>query len=160
MKNLFFLLLCCFSLSFAQAPLPIIDSDVQKTFDQLVERSDTFEADYLVKLQAAGFTGIQVVDSIPGDKLGKFIPTDSQFHVLISKRGLQDPVSLEYTLAHELGHGLGLVHTEPPLEDGSYPWSAEIMSGSGTLNPEHLVYQIMVHPDISPGIWERYFSQL
>lgn len=159
MKKLLLLLVFFCSLSYAQAPLPGIDHNVQETFDNLVERSVTYRPDFLVKLNEAGFTGIHVVDSLANDKLGKFVPIGSKFHVLISKRGLKDLTSMEFTLAHELGHGLGMTHTEPPLPDGSFSWSAEIMSGSGTLDPTHLVYQIMVHPNYAPGIWSRYFSQ-
>lgn len=160
MKKLFLLLVFSFSLSFAQAPLPVVDNDLQDTFEQLVERSSAHGHDYLVKLNAAGFTGAQVVDSLPNGDLGKYVRSGSQFHVLISKVGLEDKTSLEWTLAHELGHGLGMNHSEEKLTDGTYPWSAEIMSGSGTTNPRHLIYQIMNHPNHSPGIWERYFAQL
>ena len=159
MKKLLLLLVFSCSLSFAQAPLPVIDHNVQETFDNLIERSTSYRPDFLVKLNEAGFTGIFVVDALPNNKLGMYKRSGNTFYVNIAAVSLKDLTSLEFTLAHELGHGLGMEHTEPPLPDGSFPWSAEIMSGSGTLDPTHLVYQIMVHPNYAPGIWSRYFSQ-
>jgi len=160
MKNFLLLLVFASTLSFAQEPLPVIDHNVQETFDHLVDLSASHGKDYLGKLKAAGFTGIFVVESLPDNKLASYKRSGNSFHINVTRLSLADKTSLEWTLAHELGHGLGLLHETPPLPDGSYSWSAEIMSGSGTIDPGHLVYQIMVHPKYSPGIWNRYFSQL
>lgn len=165
MKKLFLLLVfLSFQFASAQAPLTFIAPDihpaVQSAYDHLVERSTAHGKDYPVLLQSAGLVAVTVVDSLPGNKLAKYDRTGSTFTVSIAKVSLLDLTSLEWTLAHELGHGLKLKHETPPLSDGSYRWSAEIMSGAGVIDRRHIIYQIMTHPSYAPGIWERYFSQL
>jgi len=165
MKKLFFLLLLLsFQIGIAQAPLssvePNIHPAVQIAYNNLVERSTAHNVDYNAKLKSAGLIEIKVVDSLPCGNMGAYNRTGATFTVTIIKKVLKDPISLEWTLAHELAHGLGLEHETPPLPDGTYKWSAEIMSGSGPLDKRHIIYQIMTHPSYAPGIWERYFSQL
>lgn len=159
-----FLLLIAFScsLGFSQAPVvePTIDPALQVAFDQLVERGAAHGVDYPAKLQSAGLVSLTVVDSLPNGDLGSYSRFGSTFKVTVTRELLGDPKALQWTLAHELGHGLDLEHTDLKLPDGTYPWSAEIMSGNGILDKRHLIYQIRVHHYYGRDIWKNYFDQL
>ena len=161
MKKLLFLLLFSFSLASAQSNEPFIDPALTNAFESIVKRAETHQKDYRTLLQANGLVAIVVVDSLPKGKIGRCIKTGNSFTVEIPKLSLKDAVSLEWTLAHELGHGLGLEPVIEYLPDGATrAWSTEIMAEDGVIDPTHIVYQIMNSEQYSPGIWANYFNQL
>ncbi len=162
MKKLFLLLLFSFSFSFAQAPFvqPSIDPGIDQAFNDLVEISQEHQKDFTALLQDAGLVSILVVDSLPDGDLGLYESTGSTFTVKIARKSLADPLVLKWTLAHELGHGLKMKHTDAILPDGSYPWSIEIMSGNGVLDKRHILYQLRIHSYYGKDIWKNYFDQL
>ena len=175
MKNLS-LLLAFFSFQLATAQvefqIPAAESEfkiespvVQDAYAKLVERAAAHGKDLPASLKNR-IALIQVVQKVPceghaphpeGD-LGMVIPGD-RYVVVLSHLSLKDTVSLEWNLAHELGHVLGFDHTSEPLEDGTFAWEVEIMSGSGPSDSSHLLYQLMNHPVYSIEMWENYFNQ-
>ena len=173
MKKLFLLLaFLCFQMSSAQLQVPVAEPAfkvespvVLEAYKKLVDRAAAHGKDLPATLESRIST-IQVVPIIPcedhkahpeGD-LGMVIPGD-RYVVVLSQLSVKDTTSLEWNLAHELGHVLGFDHTSEPLEDGTYAWQVEIMSGAGPSDSSHLLYQLMNHPVYSIDMWENYFNQ-
>ena len=173
MKKLFLLLaFFCFQMSSAQLQVPVAEPAFQiespvvlEAYNKLVDRAAAHGKDLPATLKNR-IALLQVVAKIPceghaphpeGD-LGMVIPGD-RYVVVLSQLSLKDTISLEWTLAHELGHVLDFNHTSKPLEDGSFPWEVEIMSGAAPSDSSHLLYQLMNHPVYSVEMWENYFNQ-
>lgn len=135
---------------------PNISPDVLPAYESIIKRGVAHNKDIRALMAAKGLLSITVVDTIPGGSGGRYIPvTNNTFKIIIAQYSLNDFDVLENILAHEIGHAAGLQHI---TEKGE--WSAEVMAASIYSHPGHLVYQIMVHPQFSPGIWERFFNDL
>lgn len=161
MKKLFLLLLLVSASAFCQSNEPVIDPALLDAYNSIVERAAERGKDYHAALKAHGLIAIEVVDTLPEGKIGRCKKSGNYFTVEIPKVSLQDAVSLEWTLAHELGHGLDFQPVVEYLPDGkTRAWSTEIMAEQGVIDPTHIVYQIMNSPQYSPQIWDNYFKNL
>lgn len=148
-------------MGFSQSNEPFIDPQLSEAFESITNRGKIHGKDFVASLQAKGLTSIEVVDELPEGMIGYFERNGNSFKVQILSVCLEDPVSLEWTLAHELGHGLDMECIIKYLPDGkTRAWGTDIMYADGVTDPTHIVYQIMNSPKYSPEIWANYFKNV
>lgn len=147
--------ICIFILSLSAA-LSHGQVSTDTIMERLYNRGDIYGVNMRPKVDKY-IDSIYIVDTIvlSPDAMGYQQPLRSgKSDIYIRKDITGDDYVFEGTLAHEIGHALGLEHCCVKS------WCANIMAGSAPVDPDHLVYQIKYLSHEYDAIWNRYFEKI